>query len=57
MGVLHIAKHSSGSALNMFLEFNITNDYTYNKYFSFTNQELEVLYSKQSKLSISQLRY
>ena len=42
-GVLPIAKYSSGSALNMFLEFNIMNDYMYDKYFGFTNEEVEKL--------------
>ncbi len=40
-GVLPIAKYSSGSALNMFLEFNMMNDYMYDKYFGFTNEEVE----------------
>ena len=40
-GVLPIAKYSSGSALNMFLEFNMINDYMYDKYFGFTNEEVE----------------
>ena len=55
-GVLPIAKYSSGSALNMFLEFNITNDYTYDKYFGFTNEEVEKLCGEQEQVSMDSLR-
>ena len=55
-GVLPIAKYSSGSALNMFLEFNIMNDHIYDKYFGFTNEEVEKLCKKQNKISISELK-
>ena len=55
-GVLPIAKYSAGSALNMFSEFNIMNDYKFGKYFGFTSQEVERLCSKQSTLSITQLK-
>lgn len=55
-GVLPIAKYSSGSALNMFLEFNIMNDYSYDKYFGFTNNEVETLCKKQSKISMCNLK-
>ncbi len=55
-GVLPIAKYSSGSALNMFVEFNITNDYQFDKYFGFTHNEVEILCSKQSKVSIDGLK-
>ncbi len=55
-GVLPIAKYSSGSALNMFLEFNIMNDYMYDKYFGFTNEEVERLCHKQDKISMDSLK-
>lgn len=55
-GVLPIAKYSAGSALNMFLEFNIMTDYTYDKYFGFTNDEVEALCKMQSKISMSELK-
>ena len=55
-GVLPIAKYSSGSALNMFLEFNIMNDYMYDKYFGFTNEEVERLCHKQNKISMDSLK-
>lgn len=55
-GVLPIAKYSAGSALNMFLEFNIMTDHTYDRFFGFTNDEVELLCKKQSKISMSELK-
>ena len=55
-GVLPIAKYSAGSALNMFLEFSIMNDYVYDKYFGFTNSEVENLCKKQDKISMNDLK-
>ena len=55
-GVLPIAKYSSGSALNMFLEFNMMNDHIYDKYFGFTNEEVENLSTKQNKISMDSLK-
>ena len=55
-GVLPIAKYSQGSAINMFLEFNIMNDHTYDKYFGFTSNEVEELCKKQSKVSMDNLK-
>lgn len=55
-GVLPIAKYSSGSALNMFDEYTFLNDDAYDKYFGFTNPEVEKLCLKQDKLSINELR-
>lgn len=54
-GVLPIAKYSSGSALNMFLEFNIMNDHQYDSYFGFTQEEVENLCLKQKKISMTEL--
>ncbi len=54
-GVLPIAKYSSGSALNMFVEFNMTNDYQFDSYFGFTQREVEKLCKKQNKISITEL--
>ncbi len=45
-GVLPIAKYSSGSALNMFKEYNMLNDSKYDKYFGFTLAEVENLCKK-----------
>ena len=55
-GVLPIAKYSSGSALNMFLEFNMMNDHIYDKYFGFTNEEVESLSRNQNKISMDSLK-
>lgn len=55
-GVLPIAKYSSGSALNMFVEFNIMNDHQFDRYFGFTHEEVEDLCKKQNKLSMSELK-
>lgn len=55
-GVLPIAKYSSGSAINMFDEYTFLNDDEYDKYFGFTNLEVEKLCSKQAKLSINELK-
>ena len=55
-GVLPIAKYSAGSALNMFDEYNFLNDSNYDKYFGFTNEEVENLCSKQEKISMNELK-
>ena len=55
-GVLPIAKYSSGSALNMFDEYTFLNDEDFDKYFGFTNQEVEKLCSKQNKISMNELK-
>lgn len=54
-GVLPIAKYSSGSALNMFIEFNMLNDYSFDSYFGFTQSEVEALCKKQEKISLNEL--
>ncbi len=54
-GVLPIAKYSSGSALNMFDEYTFLNDADFDKYFGFTQNEVEFLCDKQNKISISEL--
>ena len=55
-GVLPIAKYSSGSALNMFKEYNILNDKKYNKYFGFTFDETKKLCAKQDKITFEELK-
>ena len=55
-GVLPIAKYSSGSALNMFKEYNMLNDSKYDKYFGFTLSEVENLCKKQSKITFEELK-
>jgi hypothetical protein len=55
-GVLPIAKYSSGSALNMFIEFNIMNDHIFDEYFGFTQSEVELLCDSQKQISTEQLK-
>jgi len=55
-GVLPIAKYSTGSALNMFREFNFLNDDKYYKYYGFTTEEVENLCKKQDKVTMKELR-
>ena len=55
-GVLPIAKYSSGSALNMFREYNILNDVKYSRYFGFTSEEVEYLCKKQDKVKLEELK-
>ena len=54
-GVLPIAKYSSGSALNMFLEFNMMEDNMYDECFGFTNEEVKTLCQMQNKISMKEL--
>lgn len=55
-GVLPIAKYSSGSALNMFKEYNMLNDSKYDKYFGFTLSEVKNLCKKQNKITFDELK-
>ena len=55
-GVLPIAKYSSGSALNMFKEYNMLNDSKYDKYFGFTFDETKKLCAKQDKITFEELK-
>lgn len=45
-GILPIAKYSSGSELNMFLEYTMVTEQKYCEYFGFTEAEVDDLYSK-----------
>lgn len=49
-GVLPIRKYSSGSALNMFYEYNAAQTEKYSEYFGFTHEEVQTLYTKYSNL-------
>jgi len=55
-GVIPISKYSTGSALNMFREFNFLNDDIYYKYFGFTTEEVENLCKKQDKVTMDDLK-
>lgn len=56
-GILPIVKYSSGSELNMFLEYTMATEELYGDYFGFTEQEVDDLYAKyaakQGKASVS----
>ena len=45
-GILPISKYSSGSELNMFMEFKMTSMAMFGEYFGFTDEEVDVLYDK-----------
>ena len=55
-GVLPIAKYSSGSALNMFREYNCLNDSKFDRYFGFTEEEVKTLCARQDKVSLQELK-
>lgn len=45
-GILPIAKYSSGSELNMFVEYNMATSIKYSEYFGFTEEETAELYER-----------
>lgn len=45
-GILPIAKYSSGSELNMFLEYTMTTEARFGEYFGFTEPEVDLLYER-----------
>lgn len=49
-GILPIAKYSSGSELNMFLEYTMITEEKFSEYFGFTESEVNDLYEKYVKL-------
>ena len=55
-GVLPIAKYCTGSALNMFREYNFLNDNIYYTYYGFTTEEVEHICSQQDKVTMKDLR-
>lgn len=55
-GVLPIAKYSTGSALNMFKEYNALNDTKYYKYFGFSVEETKALCDKQYEVTFDELK-
>ncbi len=54
-GVLPVTKYSSGSALNMFMEYTMLHDPVFEKYFGFTQDEVEGLCTKQNKLTAAEI--
>lgn len=55
-GILPIAKYSSGSELNMFDEFNFTNDNLYDDYFGFQEHEVIKLCDEHQTISYDELK-
>ncbi len=48
-GILPIAKYSSGSELNMFVEYTMAAEERFSEYFGFTEQEVDSLYERYLK--------
>lgn len=49
-GILPIAKYSSGSELNMFVEFTMATTPAFSSYFGFTETEVDILFDKYLKI-------
>lgn len=49
-GILPISKYSSGSELNMFVEFTMATTPAFSSYFGFTESEVDLLYEKYLKI-------
>lgn len=45
-GILPIAKYSSGSELNMFLEYTMAAEEKFSQYFGFTEEEVDMLFER-----------
>ncbi len=52
-GILPISKYSSGSELNMFFEYTMATREKYSTYFGFTNEEVDLLYTRYLKRTAS----
>lgn len=52
-GILPIAKYSSGSELNMFLEYTMATKEKYSKYFGFCDAEVDELYKRYLEIEKS----
>ena len=50
-GILPIAKYSSGSELNMFLEYTMATKAKYSEYFGFTDAEVDDLFERYLKVT------
>ena len=55
-GILPIKKYSTGSALNMFKEYTMLKDPSFEEYFGFTEDETEMLCKKQTALTMEEIR-
>lgn len=54
-GILPIAKYSSGSELNMFIEYSMVTQQRFSDYFGFTESEVKDLYAKYQKNTSKEL--
>lgn len=54
-GILPIAKYSSGSELNMFIEFSMVTQQSFSDYFGFTEAEVSELYQRYQKKTVPPL--
>ena len=54
-GVLPIKRYSTGSALNMFKEYTMLNDPSFEHYFGFTEEEVAALCAQQTTLSMEEI--
>lgn len=54
-GVLPIKQYSTGSALNMFREYTMLNDPSFEEYFGFTENEVKMLCNMQEKLTLDEI--
>ena len=50
-GILPIAKYSSGSELNMFLEYTMITEEKFSEYFGFTDAEVDILYARYQAIT------
>lgn len=55
-GVLPVKRYSTGSALNMFKEYTMLNDPSFEKFFGFTEEEVTALCKQQSALTPDDIR-
>lgn len=55
-GVLPIAKYSSGSELNMFDEYNFINDNIFDRYFGFSETEVQALCSQFNTVPFQEIK-
>ncbi|GAA0791954.1 AAA family ATPase [Faecalicatena orotica] len=51
-GILPIAKYSSGSELNMFVEYTMASEEKYSQYFGFTEEETDMLFERYENSAI-----
>lgn len=50
-GILPISKYSSGSELNMFLEYTMAGKIKYGEYFGFSDEEVDLLFERYLRLT------